>query len=175
MADRAQRTIRVKWVRSGIGLSYRQKDMVRSLGLRRLNQVVERPDTPQMRGLVARIPHLVEIVEEPVVPARISVPEYTLFPPEVAPAAVAASTQSVEPLSAPVVPSEVQEPVAEPASVPQAGGGEEEISEPSKPAKTTRVARLAKPEKKRAAKSVEAKKSKAATGKSTKPSKTSKK
>jgi large subunit ribosomal protein L30 len=69
-------TIRVKWVRSGIGFSHRQKVMIRSLGLSRLNQVVERPDTPQTRGLVAGLAHLVEIVTEPQQPAWASVPEY---------------------------------------------------------------------------------------------------
>jgi large subunit ribosomal protein L30 len=36
---------------------------VRSLGLRKLNQVVERPDTPSMRGAVAKVPHLLRIIE----------------------------------------------------------------------------------------------------------------
>jgi large subunit ribosomal protein L30 len=82
VGDKAQRKIRIKWVRSGIGFSYRAKETIRSLGLLRLRQVVERPDTPQVRGLVARVPHLVEIVKE--VPASIwgSTPEYTISPPE---------------------------------------------------------------------------------------------
>jgi len=37
--------------------------VLRSLGLRRIRQVVERQDTPAVRGMVAKIPHLVEIVE----------------------------------------------------------------------------------------------------------------
>jgi large subunit ribosomal protein L30 len=37
--------------------------MVRSLGLRKLNQIVERPDTPSFRGMVKKIPHLLEVVE----------------------------------------------------------------------------------------------------------------
>jgi large subunit ribosomal protein L30 len=40
-----------------------QKEIVRSLGLRKLNQVVERPDTPSMRGSVAKVPHLLRIIE----------------------------------------------------------------------------------------------------------------
>jgi large subunit ribosomal protein L30 len=36
---------------------------VKGLGFTRLNQVVERPDTPQIRGMVKKVPHLVEIVE----------------------------------------------------------------------------------------------------------------
>jgi large subunit ribosomal protein L30 len=71
-------TIYVKWVRSGIGFSHRQKGMIRSLGLTRLNQVVERPDTPQTRGLVGALAHLVAIVGKPEQPAWASVPEYVI-------------------------------------------------------------------------------------------------
>lgn len=59
-----QRTIRVRWVRSGIGFNRSQGEVVRSLGLRRLNHVVERPDTPQVRGLIAKVAHLVEVVRD---------------------------------------------------------------------------------------------------------------
>ncbi len=55
-------TLRIKYVRSSIGRSKHQKRIVRSLGLRRLNQVVERDDTPAVRGVVAKIPHLIQIV-----------------------------------------------------------------------------------------------------------------
>jgi large subunit ribosomal protein L30 len=55
-------TVRIKYVRSSIGRSELQKKIVRSLGLRKLNQVVEREDTPAVRGVVAKIPHLVQIV-----------------------------------------------------------------------------------------------------------------
>lgn len=68
----------IKWVRSGIGFPRRQKDMVKSLGLRRLNQVVERPDTAHIRGLVASVPHLVELVEPPARPAWFRLPEYRI-------------------------------------------------------------------------------------------------
>ena len=78
MTDTTPKTIHVKWVRSGIGFSHLQKTMIRSLGFGRLNEVVERPDTPQTRGLVARLAHLVEIVEQPRPPAWASVPEYTI-------------------------------------------------------------------------------------------------
>jgi len=76
--------IRIKWVRSGIGFPRRQKGWVRSLGLKELNQVVERPDTPQIRGLVARAGHLVEVVEGPLARASRATPEYSVQPPEVA-------------------------------------------------------------------------------------------
>jgi large subunit ribosomal protein L30 len=85
VSEKVQRTIRIKWVRSGIGFSYHQKHIVRSLGLKKLNQEVERPDTPQIRGLVAKVPHLVKIVEAASKPACTLVPEYTIYPPEALP------------------------------------------------------------------------------------------
>jgi len=54
--------LRLKWVRSAICTPVKHKRVVRGLGFTRLNQVVERPDTPAIRGMVAKIPHLVEIV-----------------------------------------------------------------------------------------------------------------
>ncbi len=54
--------LRIKYVRSSIGRSEKQKRIVRSLGLRRLNQVIEREDTPAVRGVIAKIPHLIQIV-----------------------------------------------------------------------------------------------------------------
>ena len=86
MSDKGQRTVHIKWVRSGIGFTHRQKRIVRSLGLKKLNQEIERPDTPQIRGLVAKVPHLVKIVEGASKPAWALVPEYTIYPPEAAPA-----------------------------------------------------------------------------------------
>ena len=56
-------TIRIQYYRSMIGYSKKQKQMVKSLGITKLNQTVERPDTPSMRGVVAKIPHLLRIVE----------------------------------------------------------------------------------------------------------------
>jgi large subunit ribosomal protein L30 len=80
--DKASKTVRVRWVRSGIGFTQRQKQRVRGLGLHRLHQVVELPDTPAVRGLVASIPHLVEVVPSTPRPGWLSVPEYTITPPE---------------------------------------------------------------------------------------------
>ena len=65
MAEKLERTIYIKWIRSGIGFPRKQKRVMSSLGLSRLNQVVERPDTPHIRGMVASVPHLVSIVEKP--------------------------------------------------------------------------------------------------------------
>lgn len=70
--------IYIKWVRSGIGFPRQQKDRVKSLGLRRLNQVVERPDTAHIRGLVASVPHLVKVVDPPASPAWSHTPEYKI-------------------------------------------------------------------------------------------------
>jgi large subunit ribosomal protein L30 len=76
-----KRKIHIEWKRSGIGFTRRQRASVLGLGLRRLHHVVERPDTPQVRGLVAAVPHLVEIVESAPKPAPwASIPEYTVHP-----------------------------------------------------------------------------------------------
>jgi len=56
--------IKIKLVKSPIGYSQRQKDTVRSLGLRRLHQVVEHDDNPAIRGMIAAVQHLVAVVEE---------------------------------------------------------------------------------------------------------------
>jgi large subunit ribosomal protein L30 len=55
--------IRVKQIGSLIGCTDRQRATVRGLGLRRMHQVVERLDTPEIRGMVNAVPHLVTIVE----------------------------------------------------------------------------------------------------------------
>ena len=55
--------LRLKWVRSAICTPVKHKRVVRGLGFTRLNQVVERPDTPAIRGMVAKVPHLVEILQ----------------------------------------------------------------------------------------------------------------
>jgi large subunit ribosomal protein L30 len=56
-------TVKIQLYRSTIGTPSRQKVLVRSLGLTKLNQVVERPDTASMRGAVAKVPHLLRLVE----------------------------------------------------------------------------------------------------------------
>jgi large subunit ribosomal protein L30 len=59
----AQAKIRIQYYRSFIATPKTHKQMVRSLGLTKLNQIVERPDTDSTRGAVAKIPHLLRIVE----------------------------------------------------------------------------------------------------------------
>lgn len=56
-------TIRIQYYRSFIAAPKTHKEVVRSLGLTKLNQVVERPDNASMRGAVAKLPHLLRIVE----------------------------------------------------------------------------------------------------------------
>lgn len=63
MAKKAA-TIRIRQVRSPVGRPRNQREVLRGLGLRRIRHEVERQDTPAVRGMVAKIPHLVEIVEE---------------------------------------------------------------------------------------------------------------
>jgi large subunit ribosomal protein L30 len=55
--------LHIKWVRSAICAPVKQKLVVKGLGFTRLNQIIERPDTPAIRGMVKKVPHLVEIVE----------------------------------------------------------------------------------------------------------------
>jgi len=63
--ERAQKMpLKIKLVKSGIGCSTRQKRVIRGLGFRRLNQTVARPDTPEIRGMIFKIRHLVEVKRE---------------------------------------------------------------------------------------------------------------
>ena len=55
--------IRIQYYRSAIGFPKTQKEVVRSVGFTKLNRIVERPDTPAMRGVVRKVPHLLRIVE----------------------------------------------------------------------------------------------------------------
>ena len=61
--EESQAKIRIQYYRSFIASPKTHKTIVRSLGLRRLNQIVERPDTESMRGTVAKVPHLLRIVD----------------------------------------------------------------------------------------------------------------
>jgi large subunit ribosomal protein L30 len=55
--------IKIKLVRSPISTPEKHRRVVRGLGLRKVNQVVERPDTPGFRGMVKKVPHLLAVVE----------------------------------------------------------------------------------------------------------------
>ena len=57
------KSIKIKQIGSLIGCTDGQRACVRGLGLRRMHQVVERQDTPAVRGMVNKVPHLVAVVE----------------------------------------------------------------------------------------------------------------
>lgn len=64
MAKRStKKKVRITLVRSPIGYSKRQKGTVRALGLHRLHQTVEQVDTPVLRGMIAKVSHLVKVEE----------------------------------------------------------------------------------------------------------------
>jgi large subunit ribosomal protein L30 len=57
-------TLRITQRKSRNGCDKRQLDTLRSLGLRRINHTVEHADTPQIRGMIHKVRHLVEVSEE---------------------------------------------------------------------------------------------------------------
>ena len=61
--DDAKKTIRVKQIRSGIGCPRNMRETRKALGLGKMHRVATRPDTKEVRGMIAKIPHLVEVVE----------------------------------------------------------------------------------------------------------------
>ena len=62
--EKAPGKIKIQYYRSFIASPKTHKTIVRSLGLRKLNQIVERPDNDSMRGVVAKVPHLLRIVTD---------------------------------------------------------------------------------------------------------------
>lgn len=157
MTEKAQRTIRIKWVRSGIAFPYRMKQMIRSLGLKRLNQVVERPDTPQVRGLVARIPHLVAVVQEVPTPIWAGVPEYTIGPPEAEPEPKRRPARATAEASEAAAAGQAPVPLEAKAPAPARKHKAEEHAA-VKPSGAKKPAKAAATEKAKAAKVVESKK-----------------
>lgn len=57
-------TIKIRQVKSAIGTRRSHREVLKSLGLRRIRHTVERPDTPAVRGAVAKVRYLVEILED---------------------------------------------------------------------------------------------------------------
>ena len=55
--------IKIQYYRSMIGYAKKQKEIVKSLGITKLNQTVTRPDSAAARGIVAKVPHLLRIVD----------------------------------------------------------------------------------------------------------------
>ncbi len=56
-------TLKIKWVRSFIGCTDDMRQTIRGLGFRRMQQTVERQDTPETRGMILKVRHLVKVVE----------------------------------------------------------------------------------------------------------------
>ncbi|MBI1963819.1 MAG: 50S ribosomal protein L30 [Candidatus Rokubacteria bacterium] len=60
----ASQTLRIRLTRSLIGLSPKQEATVRALGLRRINQEVAHQDTETVRGMIAKVPHVLRVSHE---------------------------------------------------------------------------------------------------------------
>jgi large subunit ribosomal protein L30 len=58
-----RKTLRVRQIGSGIGCPVEMRETLKALGLGKMHRVAERPDTKEVRGMIAKIPHLVEVVE----------------------------------------------------------------------------------------------------------------
>jgi large subunit ribosomal protein L30 len=59
----AKKKIKIQYVRSKICTPVKHKLVIKGLGFTRLNQVIEREDTPSIRGMIAKVPHLVQVVD----------------------------------------------------------------------------------------------------------------
>ena len=57
------KTIRIRQIRSGIGCPVEMRETLKALGLGKMHRVAERADTKEVRGMIAKIPHLVEVVD----------------------------------------------------------------------------------------------------------------
>jgi len=55
--------IKIKLIKSKIGRLENQKRTVEALGLRKIGQIVEKEDTPQIRGMIEKVKHMVEVIE----------------------------------------------------------------------------------------------------------------
>jgi large subunit ribosomal protein L30 len=63
-AAKVERRLLVTQVRSGIGTKPKHRGTLRALGLGRIGQSNDLPDRPEIRGMIARVPHLVTVSEE---------------------------------------------------------------------------------------------------------------
>ena len=61
MSKRKSGTLKIKWVRSFIGCPRDMRQTIRGLGFRRMQQTIEQPDTPTIRGMIAKVRHLVKV------------------------------------------------------------------------------------------------------------------
>ena len=62
-AESKSKSIRIRQIRSGIGCPIEMRETLRALGLGKMHRVTERKDTPEVRGMIKKITHLVEVVE----------------------------------------------------------------------------------------------------------------
>ena len=62
-AEKSDGQIKIQYYRSMIGYAKKQKEIIKSLGITKLNQTVSHPDSAAARGIVAKVPHLLRIVE----------------------------------------------------------------------------------------------------------------
>lgn len=60
----AEKTLIVRQVRSAIGSKPKHRGTLRALGLGRIGKVHQLPDRPEVRGMIARVPHLIEVEEQ---------------------------------------------------------------------------------------------------------------
>jgi large subunit ribosomal protein L30 len=60
-AKKSGATVKIKWVVSFIGCPKSMRQTIRGLGFRRMQQIIEVQDTPSIRGMIARVHHLVEV------------------------------------------------------------------------------------------------------------------
>jgi large subunit ribosomal protein L30 len=63
MAKKAEKSVRIKQTRSLIGRNKKQRATVAALGLRRIGHAVEHVDTPQIRGMIKKVEHLIAVEE----------------------------------------------------------------------------------------------------------------
>ncbi len=63
MADKKKGQLKVTQVKSGIGRKKNQRETLRTLGLKRIHDSVVQEDRPEIRGMVATVPHLVRVEE----------------------------------------------------------------------------------------------------------------
>jgi large subunit ribosomal protein L30 len=62
-AKKSGKTIRIRQIRSGIGCPIEMRETLKALGLGKMHRVTDRVDSKEVRGMIAKIPHLVEVVE----------------------------------------------------------------------------------------------------------------
>jgi len=55
--------IKIQLKRSNIGKTEKQRQTVEALGLRKIGQIVEKEDTPQIRGMINKVSHMVEVIK----------------------------------------------------------------------------------------------------------------